>query len=486
MKRWLQPTLVKRMMGALLLAFALVWLVLMARQLYNATDRQAFDQNLQTLGENLTASIAPIETPGEARAMVAATATLINQSYRSNHVPGVLLMELRAADGKRLFWSPEGGHAVVRGTPGRIAPGEVNGQPYRVYEGTGGRWTLLVAAPRMPAGWIVRTFSGGLTIDMLIALPFVLLPLWLAVTRGLRPLRSLSAQIAARSASELAPLGARPRHAELQPLAQALDQLLARLRHKLSREQAFVQDAAHELRTPMAVISAQAHVLLMSTDAGDRSDAGRRMHQAIARASHLVAQLLDLAQLDQQRQVDASVRDVAQLLRHELALIAPAALARQIDLSLDAPDTLHHALDLAAFQSIVHNLLNNALAYVPDHGQVRVSLQGAPTGLVLTVADDGPGIAPDQRALVFERFHRGGGNGNQHAASGAGLGLAIVREAAARLDGHVTLEDGIDGRGCSFAVLLYGAARASALEPERVDHNAHHARSLAPTGVVGM
>jgi signal transduction histidine kinase len=429
----------------------------MARQLYVATDRQAFDQNLQALGETLLASIAPIETPAEARAIVAATAALINQSYRSNHVPGALLVELRAADGKRLFWSPEGGKAVVRGTPGRIDPGQLNGQPYRVFEGRGARWTLLVAAPRMPAGWLVRNLSGGLTIDMLIALPFVLLPLWLAVTRGLRPLRSLSGQIANRSAGDLAPLGARPRHAELQPLALALDQLLARLRHKVSREQAFVQDAAHELRTPMAVISAQAHVLLMSADAGHRSDAERRMRQAIARASHLVGQLLDLAQLDQQRPADASVRDVAQLLRHELALIAPVALARQIELSLDAPDALHHALDLPAFQSIVHNLLNNALAYVPDNGQVRVALQGAQPGLVLVVADDGPGIAPDQRALVFERFHRGGGNGNEHAAPGAGLGLAIVREAAARLDGHVTLEEGIDGRGCRFAVMLYGA-----------------------------
>ena len=455
MKRWLQPTLVKRMMGALLLAFALVWLVLMARQLYLATDREAFDQNLQSLGENLLASIAPVETPGEARAMVAATAALINQSYRSNHVPGVLLMELRAADGKRLFWSPEGGKAALRGTPGRIDGGEVNGQPYRLYQGASGRWSLLVAAPRMPTGWVVGTLSGGLTIDMLIALPFVLLPLWLAVTRGLRPLRSLSGQIAARSAGDLAPLVTRPRHAELQPLALALDQLLARLRHKLAREQAFVQDAAHELRTPMAVMAAQAHVLLMSADANVRSDAERRMRQAIARASHLVGQLLDLAQLDQHRQAHAGVRDVAQLLRHELALIAPTALARQIDLSLDAPDTLHHALDVPAFQSIVHNLLNNALAYVPDHGQVRVSLQPGQTGLVLTVADDGPGIAPDQRALVFERFHRGGGNGDTNKAPGAGLGLAIVREAAARMDGCVTLDDGIDGCGCTFAVMLY-------------------------------
>ena len=451
MRGLLRPTLVKRMMLTLLAAFALVWLVLMARQLYTATDRQAIDQNLQALGENLLASIAPIDTPGEARAVIAATAALINHSYRSNHVPGALLMELRDTHGTRLFWSPEGGQASLRGTPGRISAGVINGQQYRLYQGSSTRWSLLVAAPEMRTGWIIGALSGGLTVDMLIAFPLVLLPLWLAVTRGLQPLRSLSDQIGAKGPDDLAALGAVPKYAELQPLSKALDQLLAQLRRKLAREHAFVQDAAHELRTPMAVMSAQAHVLLMATDAHQRSDADRRMRQAIARASHLITQLLDLAQLDQQREPVPGQADVAQLLRQELALLAPGALARHVDLSLEAPDALHHALELAAFQSIVHNLLNNALAYVPDHGEIRVTLQAQRGGLILTVADDGPGIAPDQRALVFERFHRGSGN----AVPGAGLGLAIVRAAAARLDGCVTLDDGIGGNGCTFTVYLY-------------------------------
>jgi len=453
----LRPTLVKRTMGALLMAFALVWLVLMARQVIQATDRDAFDRNLQALGENLLASIAPVHTPAEARAVVAATAAMINQSYRSNHVPGALLMELRTAEGALVFRSPEGGATAASGTPDAIVDAAFNHQPYRLYQGRSARWSLLVAAPRMSTGWIIGSLSGALTIDMLIALPFVLLPLWLAVTRGLRPLRSLSDQIAARGADDLSALGAPPRHAELQPLARALDQLLERLRNKLAREQAFVQDAAHELRTPMAVMATQAHVLLMASGAAQREDAERRMRQAIARASHLVGQLLDLAQLDQQRPPAAATVDVAELLRHELALIAPAALARRIDLSLDAPDTLAHALDVPAFQSIVHNLLNNALAYVPDASRIDIGLHSGGPGLVLTVADDGPGIAPDQRALVFERFYRGGdGREAGNGVAGAGLGLAIVREAAARLDGEVVLTDGIDGRGCTFTVRLYG------------------------------
>jgi two-component system, OmpR family, sensor histidine kinase QseC len=458
---WRGPTLARRVTLALLLAFALVWIVLLARQFHVATDRDAIDANLQALGANLLASIAPIDNAGEARAVVASTATLINNAYRKEGVPGALLMELRAADGRRLFFSPEGGQGALHGAPERITGAAVNGQRFRVYLGKSARWTLLVAAPRLDAAWVLRSMAGGLTTDMLIAFPFVLLPIWFAVGRGLRPLRQLSTSIAGRGADDLAPLGFDAQYAELRPLAAALDNLLARLRERLAREQGFVQDAAHELRTPLAVISAQAHVLEMARDEAQRADAGRRMDGAIARASHLVEQLLTLARMDSRLGPEPDELDVAQLLRHELALLAPAAIARDIDLSLEAPDTLRYRLDVHAFRSIVHNLVGNALAYVAAGGQVQVALRAQGKSLVLAVADDGPGIAPGDRGMAFERFWRGSG----HDVPGAGLGLAIVREAAARLGGGVTLADGIGGRGCEFTVMVGtpSGAGASAL-----------------------
>ncbi len=450
LRHLLRPTLVRRVLLALLVAFALVWLVLMARQFQQATDRATIDRNLQALGDSLLASIAPIANAGEARAVVASTATLINNSYRSNGVPGVVLMELRDRRGKRLFFSPEGGNGRLEAGPGAIANAVVGGRRYRLYQGRSAGWWLLVALPELHPAWVIKAMVGGLTVDMLIAFPLVLLPIWFAVARGLRPLRKLSGRIAARGADDLAPLGLDPKYAELQPLTAALDHLLAQLRGRLAREQGFVQDAAHELRTPLAVISAQAHVLAMAADAAAREEAGRRMEGAIARASHLVVQLLTLAQIDNHRAPAPGREDAAQLLRAELAQLAPRAIGRHIDLSLDAPDALAWVLDVHAFQSIVQNLVGNALAYVPPGGQVRVELAARRTGLVLAVLDDGPGIAATQRALVFERFHRGSG----HDAPGAGLGLAIVREAAGRMGGQVTLGDGIGGRGCGFTVTL--------------------------------
>jgi two-component system sensor histidine kinase QseC len=444
----LGPTLVRRVVFALLLAFAMVWVVLMAHQLWQATDRDKIDSNVLSLGQSTLASVAGLDNAGEARAVVAATSTLINTSYRGNDIPGAVLMELTDRRGKRLYFSPEGGAATLPGDGRRLRDATVNAHTFRVYQGNTARWSVKVAAPTLAPSWLLLRLSGGLTVDMLIAFPFVLLPLWLSVSRGLRPLRELSERIAAKGPDDLAPLRMDGKYAELAPLTGALDRLLGQLRDKIKREHGFVQDAAHELRTPMAVISAQAHVLAMATGPAQRAQAGQRMDHAIARASHLVQQLLELAHIDSAPARDAAVLDVAQLARQELAMVAPAAMARGLELSLDAPDSLAHALEAQAFQSILHNLLTNAIRYAHDGGQVAVGLRLDGGALTLSVADDGPGIPEAHRALVFERFYRGVG----HDASGAGLGLAIVAQAVARLRGSVRLSAGLGGKGCEFVV----------------------------------
>jgi signal transduction histidine kinase len=449
MSRPFRPTLVRRVFLALLVAFSLVWIVLLGRDFLEAKDARAFDAKIRAVGDNLLASIAPLDSDTYAGAVVASNAALINENYRNNHLPDVL-MELRDAGGARAYVSPQAARADLRGPPGSFTDGSVNGQPYRRYHGRHGRWSLTVAAPKLDTWSMFRLMGGSLTLDMLIAFPFVLVPVWIAVRRGLRPLRALSDRIAARGPDDLSPLGVAPRYAELQPLAGALDRLLDQLRHRLARERGFVQDAAHELRTPLAVMSAQAHVLVRAADPDERAQAGRSMLHAMARASHMIEQLLDMAKIDDGKPAAPDDIDVAELVRTELALLAPAALARHIDLVLDAPDTLRRRLDQHAFQTILLNLVYNAIAYIPAHGRVHVTLRRDGAALTLAVADDGPGIPPGERALVFERFHRGAG----HDTPGAGLGLAIVREAAARLGGGVGLEDGIDGKGCRFVVTI--------------------------------
>jgi signal transduction histidine kinase len=240
------------------------------------------------------------------------------------------------------------------------------------------------------------------------------------------------------------------RHRELQPLSDALEDLLAQLRQKLDRERQFVQDAAHEIRTPLAVVGTQAHVLAHAPEAAERERALALLNQAIARASHLAQQLLVLATLDGEARTAPRKVDVAQAVRELLAQVAPLALGRGIELSLDAPEQLWAELDEAAFASIVANLVDNAIRYGRDGGSIAASLREAHGMLELQVRDDGPGIAPAEREHVFERFYRVPGS----ERPGSGLGLAIVQQAAARMGGGVELTEGLAGRGVGFRVRL--------------------------------
>lgn len=292
---------------------------------------------------------------------------------------------------------------------------------------------------------------------MLIAFPFVLLPLWIAVRRGLAPLRNLAERVALRSPTDFSPLGVELQHAQLKPVVAAIEALLARSREGIARERAFVQDAAHELQTPLAVIAGQAHALNAAEAQEDRARAKAALEQAIARASHLTHQLLTLARLEGDTDAGMAAVNLVELAQRVLVDAEPAAAARGIELALDSPDRLDATLDENALHSILENLVGNAIKYGRDGGRVVVGIVAAGDALTLSVADDGPGIAAAQRAQLFERFRRG----NHDGIGGAGLGLAIVRQATGRLGGRIECGKGLDGRGIGFAITLPAPAARS-------------------------
>ena len=444
-----QPTLVRRVMLSLLAAFCLVWLVLLGRELLMSFDRQEFDRRVRAVGDNMQVTLEGVSSDEAARTALSSTSNLINANYRSQGVPGIVALQLSRADGTPIYLSPEAAGKPLPRLATDIGDAGIGGAPFRVYQRRVGAWTVTVAAQVINPWWTLQRMGAELGINMLIALPLVVLPLWIAVRRGLKPLQQLSAQIVGKGGHDLTPLNAVPQYQELKPLAAALDNLLDQLRRRVARETSFVHDAAHELRTPMAVISVQAHVLALAQDQAQRSEAEQRMDLAIARASHLVQQLMEMAQLERgQEQGQALERlDAAQLARQAIVDMAPAAMARDIELSLEAPDTLPHALDRHAFLSILHNLLHNAVRYIQAGGQVTVELAHVDSALRLTVSDNGPGIPAAEHALVFERFYRCAGQN----VSGSGLGLSIVQRAAQRLRGAARLEAG-PPPGCRFVV----------------------------------
>lgn len=459
-----QPTLMRRVMLALALAFGLAWAALVVFFLHTLTNPDQRASWLLTYGASTLASAEQASTPGEARAAAAATLNLLSSARKMSQQPGSVHLQLLDRQGQRVFPAPEDpapaiavnpGTGIIRihGKPyrGSLEDVRIGGLPYQAYRADGAHWTVLLAMPQHELSGLFWRVNDDLMLNVLLVVPCFLLPIWLAVSRGLRPLKELSQHIAARGPDDLSPLKVDTKYGELKPLAGAIERLLLQLQHRLRRERAFVQDAAHELRTPMAVIAAQAHTLAKAPDGAQRQEAERRLEHAIERASHLVQQLLDLARIDSGRPGKAQALDIAQLVREELAQAAPDAMARGIELSLESPDALPQALEAHAFQSILQNLLSNALRYVQPGGQVAVELRRDDAGaMLLSVADNGPGIPEAERALVFERFYRAAGQ----EATGSGLGLAIATQAAQRLGGAIRLDTGPGGAGCTFTAII--------------------------------
>ncbi|MDQ0570323.1 two-component system sensor histidine kinase QseC [Variovorax paradoxus] len=445
-----RATLVQRVFLAVLLAFVFVLLALQAYMYVSFRQSLAVDQGLSKLGRSLAQAIGQLDDEARARAVVASAETIYKTMRISGNAAGTLRFQLWSREGKLIHSSPELRGDVLAGPVRQVTTQRVDGEPYWVYQDETPRWSLRMAEPERTFAKVLSNNTRNMLPYLLLAFPIVLLPVWFAVKHGLRPLRRLADGIGHRKASDLSPLGVDPPYAELRPLTSALERMLQQLRDKVERERAFVHDAAHELRTPMAVIAAQAHALAGADSSESRGRAQAHLEQAIARASHLTQQLLDLALLDDGLPAAAKRVDVAQLAREILAQAAPGAMARGIELTFEAPDGLTAPIDVPAFQSILENLLNNAIRYVQQGAQVAVMLREENKTLVLTVADDGPGILQAERERVFERFYRGAG----HEASGSGLGLAIVRQAAARMEGRVEVTEGLAKKGVGFRVVL--------------------------------
>lgn len=453
-----RPSLARRVVLALLAAFVLVFTVLAAREYWAiATDElSVVDRALKNLGDGFAKSFDDIEDETRAADVALVLDTLINETALAPDDRLTAYWKLLNGSGKPVYSSAAIAGMQFGNAPGQFATldgagaPQLAGQRLRVYRSDTRPWSILIAIPSPGNPTLLRWYFGDMLESLLIAFPLVLVPILVAVLTGLRPLRQLSQHLERRDVNDLTPLGINPRQAELQPVVIAMDTLLARLKASVEQEKAFVQDAAHELQTPLAGISAQAHVLSVAGSPEERAQARQRMEQIIERASHVVRQLLQLARLDARATTERGTVDLAQAVREKLMQSALPALSRQIELSLDAPESLLLEIDLPVFRSLIDNLLDNALRYVPAGGRVHVDLQAADGWLSLRVADDGPGIPPAERERVFDRFHRVPGQD----IPGSGLGLAIARQAATRLGGNLALGPGLEGRGCGFDVRL--------------------------------
>jgi len=234
--------------------------------------------------------------------------------------------------------------------------------------------------------------------------------------------------------------------------------LLARLGGAIEAQQRFIADAAHQLRTPIAGLKTQTELALRQTQLGDVQVTLRQLQTATEQSTRLINQLLSLARAEPGARREHAIErlDLARLARDTTTDWVPRALARKIDLGYDGGDNAAWVVgDSLLLGELLRNLLDNAIRYTQEGGQVTVRVAGGADAVVLSVEDNGPGIPDQERERVFERFYRVLGTG---VVEGCGLGLAIVREIALSHHAGVALATGAGGQGTVLRVTFPPAA----------------------------
>ncbi len=286
-------------------------------------------------------------------------------------------------------------------------------------------------------GELVDKIVRGTLVPDLLGIPLLVLLVWFAIGSGLNPLDELARLIRLREPNSLQPIVLSDLPQELEPVQAALNRMLEQLHQLLAREQRFIADAAHELRTPLAVLKIHAENAMQANEPAERDQALQHLRRGVERATRLISQMLTLARLadDQQRQrVPVAL---LQSCRDAVAELLPLALRRDQELELVSDGSLPEQVEMepGSLGMLLQNLVGNAIQHTPDGGRILISLQQQADQLVLRVEDSGSGVAPADRERLLERFH------TQGNSQGAGLGLSIVQRIIERHQGSLLLGD---------------------------------------------
>jgi two-component system sensor histidine kinase TctE len=264
----------------------------------------------------------------------------------------------------------------------------------------------------------------------------------IGLQRGLAPVLRLRDAVRNRGRDRLDPLPPDMVQTELRPLVAALNDHMERVQNQMAAQRRFVSNAAHQLRTPLALLSTQASVAAREDDAERRDEALQALRGSTRHVTRLASQLLTLSRAEPgSRRPRQDRMELTSAARRILEDHAEGALASNIDLGLEADAPVTVAGDSTMLREMLVNLVDNALRYTPPDGAVTVAITRQEGQAVLSVEDSGPGIPESEREQVFERFYRVIGT----KGDGSGLGLAIVREVVDGAGGTVSLSQSREG-----------------------------------------
>ncbi|XYJ11017.1 sensor histidine kinase N-terminal domain-containing protein [Telluria sp. B2] len=325
---------------------------------------------------------------------------------------------------------------AVHGTPVRVAYLYVNLDPLHIADAATPpdpppprKVLVQVAETLEKRALLANEIIKGVILPQFIILPVILALVWFALSRGLSPLAELQERIRARSSDDLSPIDSRQVPEEISPLVGSLNEMLGRLAQTIDMQKRFIADAAHQMKTPLAGMRMQSELALRQVDPDEIHRSLEQLAKSSESATRLVNQLLALARAENQPHAGLAFEELelGALARAVVQDWVQASFTHDIDLGYEPHDEpVIIAGNAMMLRELLSNLIDNALRYTPAGGSVTVRVRRDGEHALLEVEDTGPGIAPAERAHVFERFYRILGS----SATGSGLGLAIVREIA--------------------------------------------------------
>jgi two-component system, OmpR family, sensor histidine kinase TctE len=450
---------IRRQLLALLLAPAIVVLLAGALSDYLTSIspiRDAYDQALAdaalAIATNLrmdATGAVSLELPAAAIALLRTDA--VDSIYFRVSAPdgSIIAGDADLPQARAGAENPSREDAIFRGQPIRLVS-------YRSAAGPGVVTTTVAETVGKRGRVRERLLTTVLGMDFL-QFAAILALAWLGVSVALRPLLTLRDQIARRSARELEPLPLASVPSEVRTLVGALNRLFTRISDSNRTQRQFLENAAHQLRTPLAGVQAQLELMI----AEEPEPAHRELLQltlgATQRLAHTTQQLLALARSEHAASDDPGfeVIDLAALAEATVPEHLSRAVAAGIDLGAELAPARVYAVAWLLVEAL-NNLLDNAITHTPPEGTVTVRCGREHDFAYLEVVDTGVGIAPDERARVTSRFYRG----RSARGYGSGLGLAIVADVARLHGAELSIEAGPGGTGTCVRLQFAAAAVA--------------------------
>ncbi|MCI0504935.1 MAG: ATP-binding protein [Gammaproteobacteria bacterium] len=302
----------------------------------------------------------------------------------------------------------------------------VNGERWRVYSVSDEHKTIRVQVghPYAARDSLSSSISIRLITSFGIILPLMAVLIFVTVGHAMQPLKNIARQIENRRFDNLQPVDTAHVPFEALPMVNALNSLFKRLQNAFDEIVLFTSNAAHELRTPLAAQKVHAQLAMQARDDKTRNEALKEVVNSIDRATHMVEQLLTLSRLDPEGSLCSGKNaNLCHVAEEQMSEIGITALAKNIDLSLEAPKDCLVQGEPVMIGILIRNLVENAIRYTPAGGTVTVTITEEHRHRHLIVEDSGPGIPETEYEKVFKRFYRVNEGNNE----GTGLGLAMVQ-----------------------------------------------------------